>query len=104
MGPHHVKSFCSAHYFFSVVDDASRVVWVYLMKEKSEASQLVKIFYSVVHTQFETKVKNVRSDNGSEFAYGLMKKFYGEQRIIHQTNCVDAPQQNRRVKRKIIIF
>ena len=29
-----------------------------------------------------------------------MKKLYREQCIIHQTSCVDTPQQNDRVERK----
>lgn len=34
-----------SHYFFSIVDDYSRGVWVYLMKNKSEASQHLITFY-----------------------------------------------------------
>ena len=56
------------------------------MKGKSEASQLVKIF----SYQFNIKVKIIRSDNGSEFIIGPMKKFYREEGIINQTSCVDV--------------
>jgi len=51
-------------------------------------------------TQFGSKVKLVKSDNGYEFTFGLMKKFYRELGIIHHTSCVDTPQQNGRVERK----
>ena len=54
----------------------------------------------MVKTQFGANVKVIRSDNGSEFTSGSMKKFYGEHGIIHQTSCVDTPQQNGRVERK----
>jgi len=37
-GPYRTKSFCDAQYFLTIVDDASRGVWIYLLKEKSEAS------------------------------------------------------------------
>ena len=32
-----------------------------------------------------------------------MKKFHGEHRIIHQTNYVDTPQQNERVRRNLYL-
>ena len=99
-GPYHVKSFCGAHYFLSIVDDASRGVWIYLMKEKSEASQLLRDFCTMAKTQFGAQVKIVRSDNGMEFTSNSMKKVYSEQGILHQTSCVDTPQQNGRVERK----
>ena len=71
------------------------------MQEKTEESQLVKIFCVVVKTQFGANMKVIRSDNNrSEFTSGPMKKFYGEHGIIHQTSCVDTPQQNGRVERK----
>jgi len=40
-GTYSVKSFYGASYFLTMLDDASRCVWVYLMKEKSEASKIV---------------------------------------------------------------
>ena len=70
------------------------------MKAKSEASQLVRNFCTMVQTQFNTKVKTLRSDNGSEFVSNPMKSFYGEQGIIHETSCIETPQQNGRVERK----
>ena len=103
-GAYFVKSFYGASYFLTVLDDATRCVWVYLMKTKSEASQLVQDFCAMVQTQFDTKVKTIRSDNGSEFVSNPMKTFYKAHRIIHETSCIDTPQQNGRVERNIIIF
>ena len=37
-GPYKTPSLCGAHYFLSIVDDASRRTWVYLMKHRTEAS------------------------------------------------------------------
>ena len=70
-GPYHTKSFCGAQYFLGIVDDATTGVWVYLMKEKSEASQVVQDFCAMINTQFETKVKMIRSDDGREFTSDL---------------------------------
>ena len=99
-GAYHVEALCGARYFLSIIDDASRGVWVYLMKDKSEASRLVMNFCPMTKTQFTASVKMIRSDNGNEFTSGPMKRFYGEQGIIHQTSCTNTPQQNGRVERK----
>lgn len=47
--------------------------------------------------QFDTKIKAIQSDNGAEF---IMKQFYASQGIIHQTSCIETPQQNGIVERK----
>jgi len=54
----------------------------------------------MVITQFNIKIKAIRSDNGKEFTLGPMKQFYVEQAIIHQTICIYTPQQKGRVERK----
>ena len=54
----------------------------------------------MVHTQFNTKVKTIRSDNGSEFVSNSMKIFYKAHGIIQETSCTATPQQNGRVERK----
>ena len=76
-----------------MVHDASRDAWVYLMNEKSEASQLLLHFCAMVGTQFRTKLKVVRSDDEYEFASKPMKKFCKKRGIIHQTTCVDTQQK-----------
>ena len=67
---------------------------------KNEVATLLKGFVSMVQNQFGKQVKIVRTNNGSEFKFGVIKSFYHEKGIIHQTSCVDSPQQNGRVERK----
>ena len=66
-GPYKILSTCNARYFLTIVDDFSRATWVFLMVGKYEVAQLIIDFCSMVKTQFNTKVKMVRSDNGQEF-------------------------------------
>jgi len=84
----------------SLVGDASKGTWVYLLKDKSEASKLVMNFCVIMKTQFNVDVKLTRSDNGKEFTLGPMKKYFVEHGIVHQTSCVNTPQQNDGVERK----
>ncbi|GJV02856.1 retrovirus-related pol polyprotein from transposon TNT 1-94 [Tanacetum coccineum] len=56
--------------------------------------------YKFVFTQFEKQVKIVRSDNALEFAKGQCGPYLLSKGIVHQTSCVDRPQQNGRVERK----
>ena len=70
-GAYKTESLTGVYYFLSIVDDASRGTSVYLTREKSEASQLLKKFCTMVNTQFEATIKIIRSDNGSEFCLGL---------------------------------
>jgi hypothetical protein len=51
----------------------------------------------MVETQFHTKVKCLRSDNGVEFD---MVEFFMAKGVIHHRSCVETSQQNSIVERK----
>lgn len=51
----------------------------------------------MIETQFETKIKTMRPDNGGEFD---LKQFYIQKGIIHPKTCVETPKQNAFVERK----
>ena len=58
------------------------------------------LFFHVLLNQFDSKIKIVRSDNGTEFLNRKMETFLNLNGILHQTTCVYTPQQNGVVERK----
>jgi hypothetical protein len=49
------------------VDDYTRYTWVFFLVGKSDVFATFKSFVKGIHNKFETTIKRVRSDNGSEF-------------------------------------
>ena len=96
-GPLSITSLLGHRYFLTIVDDKSRNTWVYPMKNKSETSCLIKSFVSMIETQFNIKIKSIRSDNGPEF---MLSNWYDSKGINHQKSCVETSQQNGIVERK----
>ena len=96
-GPCSKPSMHGHRYFLTIVDDHTRFTWVHIMHTKAETRNIIMNFIASVETQFDSKVKIIRSDNGPEF---LMHDFYASKGIIHQTSCVETPEQNGIVERK----
>ncbi|GJY43264.1 ribonuclease H-like domain-containing protein [Tanacetum coccineum] len=63
-GPYKVNSFEGFRYFFTVVDDYTRAVWVYLIKSKDEVAFYTSNFCNLIENQFKSNIKVFRSDNG----------------------------------------
>ncbi|KAJ0909110.1 putative RNA-directed DNA polymerase [Helianthus annuus] len=99
-GPYKVTSRDGFKYFLTVVDDFTRTVWCYLLRNKMEVFENIESFYELLLTQFKVKVKTFRSDNGTEFVNNKMEVFCKTKGIIHQTSCAYTPQQNGVVERK----
>lgn len=57
-------------------------------------------FEEYVITQFNGKLKVIRSDNALEFADKECKEHFSKRGIMHQTSCPYTPQQNARAERK----
>jgi hypothetical protein len=96
-GPFSTTSINGSNFFLTIVDDYSRFTWVHLMRHKSQTRSLLQRFFHLASTQFQLKIKCLRSDNGAEFQ---MPDFFAKQGTIHQLSCVETPQQNSIVERK----
>ena len=96
-GPFSQPSLHGHSYFLTIVDDHTRMTWIYLLKFKSEVRSIIEIFVKMIETQFQVQVKEIRTDNGLEFQ---MTEFFNSKGIIHQRSCVYTPEQNAVVERK----
>jgi len=86
--------------FLSIVKDYTQGTWIFLLSHKSNVFHMLESFIASAENQFHAHVQIVRSDNGQEFGDTHAISYYGDRGIIHQTSCVDTPQQNGVVERK----
>jgi transposase InsO family protein len=68
--------------------------WVLFLQDKSEAQGITKKFIRRAQNQYELKIKNVRSDNGSEFPNTNIEEFLDEEGMKHEFSTPYTPQQN----------
>jgi hypothetical protein len=67
-GPYNQTTHDGYSYFLTIVDDHNRFTWINLIKSKYDATVQLKRFIIMVHTQFKTTIKTIRSDNAKELA------------------------------------
>ena len=99
-GPYKIVAVSGAKYFLTIVDDCSRVTWTHLISSKDQVKNVIQSFLSHVETQFNKRVKTVRSDNGTEFLNEECKGIFSDRGIVHQRSIPGVAQQNGRVERK----
>ncbi|KAL4582814.1 hypothetical protein LXL04_007375 [Taraxacum kok-saghyz] len=99
-GPVNVLSINRNSYCLVIIDDYSRFTWVFFLSAKSETPELIKRFITLIENQLNTKVKGIRSDNGTEFKNAVMDRFCAEKGILHQYSSVRTPQQNGVAERR----
>ena len=54
-------------YFITLVEDFSRVTWLYKMKSRSELFSHFSAFCSKIQTQFHVPFQTLRNDNAKEY-------------------------------------
>jgi hypothetical protein len=87
-------------YGLVIIDDYSRFTWVFFLHDKSVVQDTFKKFAKRAQIEFDTKIKKVRSDNGTGFKNTNIEKFLDEESIVHEFSIPYTPQQNGIVERK----
>lgn len=104
-GPSRIPSHGGARYMLTIIDDNSRRVWPYFLKQKSDAFESFKVWKTMVEKQTERKLKVLRTDNGMEFCSGDFNSFCRKEGIVRHHTIPYTPQQNgvaERMNRTII--
>jgi transposase InsO family protein len=75
-----------------IIDDYTRLTWVYFLKEKSEAFEKFKTYKFLIENETDLKIKCLRSDNGGEFTSKEFIQFCENHGIKRQFSSPRTPQ------------
>ncbi|KAH9698402.1 Integrase catalytic domain-containing protein [Citrus sinensis] len=89
-----IVSLGGMHYFVTFIDDYSRKVWVYLMKNKNEVLGIFLKWKKMVETQTGRNVKRLRLDNGGEYKNDPFIQICQDEGIVPHFTIRDTLQQN----------
>ena len=91
-GPTRNKILQGEYYFMLLIDNYTRMTWVTILKEKSEAFEKFKIFKAMVENETHVKIKCLRSRNGGEFTSNEFNDFCETHGIKRQFLVAKTPQ------------
>ncbi|GKD44071.1 retrovirus-related pol polyprotein from transposon TNT 1-94 [Tanacetum coccineum] len=99
-GSMRVESINGKKYILVIVDDYSRFTWVKFLRSKDEAPDAIIKCIKNIQVRLNATIRNVRTDNGTEFVNQTLRDFYENVGISHQTSVARTPQQNDVVERR----
>ncbi|KAK3888840.1 hypothetical protein Pcinc_007106 [Petrolisthes cinctipes] len=88
------KSLSNGEYFVTFIDDATRYVWVYILKGKHEVFAKFKEWKKCVENQMGRKMKILRTDNGGEYKSNDFDQYLIDEGIRHEYTIPKTPEQN----------
>nr|GEU77494.1 ribonuclease H-like domain-containing protein [Tanacetum cinerariifolium] len=97
-GPMRIQSINGRKYILVIVDDFSQFTWVKILRSKDEVPEFVIKFLKMIQVHLNATVRNIKTDNGTEFVNQTLRAYYEEVRISHKTSVARTLQQNRAVK------
>jgi hypothetical protein len=78
----------------SFIDDYSRMTWVVMMKNKSDAFSNFKQWKALVENQLGKKIKKLHTDNGLKFCWKDFDSLCADEGIARHHTVRNTPQQN----------
>jgi len=87
-------------YSLVIINDYTRLTWVYFLAHKDESFENFKVFCKRIQNKKSFCISAIRSDHGREFENVHFENYCRENRICHNFPCLRTPQQNRVMERK----
>ena len=81
------------------MDDLTRFIWIFFLKNKSEVYNVFINFHKFVQTQFNYTIQAFHFDWGGEFQ--KVNQFLKSQGIIHRIACPHIHEKNGMAEQKI---
>ena len=78
----------------SIIDDFSRMVWVYALKSKDKTFETFKTWKTMIENQKDRKIKIIRTDNGLEFCNKEFAHLCKQDDILRHLSVPGNPKQN----------
>ncbi|GKC51342.1 putative ribonuclease H-like domain-containing protein [Tanacetum coccineum] len=91
-GPMRIESINRKNCILVIVDDYSQFNWVKFLQSKDETPEFIIKFLKQVQVRLNATVRNIHTDNETEFVNQTLKTYYENVRISHQTSVACTPQ------------
>ncbi|GJS16240.1 retrovirus-related pol polyprotein from transposon TNT 1-94 [Tanacetum coccineum] len=99
-GPMCVASINGKKYILIIVDDYSQFIWVKFLASKDITPDFRIKFLKMIQVRLNTFVRNIHTDNRTEFVNQTLHSFYESVGISYVTPVAQSPQQNGVVERQ----
>lgn len=77
-----VPTFGKHRYLLVITDEYTHTVWVYLLRRKDEAAEIIKKLILFLYNQTGRSCKRFNSDGAGEYVNDDLKKFFEQHQII----------------------
>nr|GEU40303.1 retrovirus-related Pol polyprotein from transposon TNT 1-94 [Tanacetum cinerariifolium] len=95
-----VKSINGKRYVLVIVDDYSHYTWVYFLRSKDKAPEVIKAFLKKIQVLLQATFIIIRTNNGIKFKNRVLKEYFNSVGISHHASFVRTPQQNGVVQQR----
>ncbi|GJY91807.1 retrovirus-related pol polyprotein from transposon TNT 1-94 [Tanacetum coccineum] len=92
-GPMQVQTINGKKYILVIIDDYSRFTWVKFLRSKDETLEVVIKFLKQIQVGLNKTVRNIRTNNGTEFVNKDLTDYNERVGIFHQKTVPRTPQQ-----------
>ncbi|GJV52315.1 retrovirus-related pol polyprotein from transposon TNT 1-94 [Tanacetum coccineum] len=93
-GPVKPQTISHNKYTLVIIDEYSRYTWVFCLQKNSDTADCIMSFIRKMENLNEVRVKELRSDNGTEFRNHKLEELFDEKGISQNISSPCTPEQN----------